>query len=148
MIRPLRSTTSAAPPQTALNSDQAAMADDPTILIITGVSGSGKTTIATALAQRLHWSFKEGADLHPASDISKMHAGHPLDDRDQWPLLERIADWIDGWAGRPVRRDCLFDAQAQLSRLPHQRATRGACRPFARRQGADWGAPGRTQRAY
>jgi carbohydrate kinase (thermoresistant glucokinase family) len=41
--------------------------------------------------------LKEGADLHPASDISKMHAGHPLDDRDQWPLLERVADWIDGW---------------------------------------------------
>jgi carbohydrate kinase (thermoresistant glucokinase family) len=97
MIRPLRSTTSAAPPQTTLNSDRAAMPDDPTILIITGVSGSGKTTIATALAQRLHWPFKEGADLHPASDISKMHAGHPLDDRDQWPLLERVADWVDGW---------------------------------------------------
>src|SRR5215472_529057 len=97
MIRPLRSTTSAAPPQTALNSDRAAMPDDPTILIITGVSGSGKTTIATALAQRLRWPFKEGADLHPASDISKMHVGHPLDDRAQWPLLERVADWIDGW---------------------------------------------------
>ena len=97
MIRPLRSTTSAATPQTALKADQAAMADDPTILIITGVSGSGKTTIAKALAQRLRWPFKEGADFHPASDISKMHAGHPLDDRDQWPLLERIADWIDGW---------------------------------------------------
>src|SRR5215813_636055 len=77
MIRPLRSTTSAAPPQTALNSDRAAMPDDPTILIITGVSGSGKATIATALAQRLRWPFKEGADLHPASDISKMHVGHP-----------------------------------------------------------------------
>src|SRR5262244_1287430 len=97
MIRPLRSSSSAATPQTALTADQAAMPDDPTILIITGVSGSGKTTIATALAQRLHWPFKEGADLHPASDISKMHAGHPLDDRDQWPLLERVADWIDGW---------------------------------------------------
>ena len=72
------------------------MADDPTILILTGVSGSGKTTIATALAQRLGWPFKEGADLHPASDITRMYPGHPLDDRDQWPLLERIADWIDG----------------------------------------------------
>jgi carbohydrate kinase (thermoresistant glucokinase family) len=73
------------------------MADDATILIITGVSGSGKTTIATALAQRLHWSFKEAADLRPASFSSQIHAGHPLDDRDQWPLLERVADWIDGW---------------------------------------------------
>src|SRR5262249_60155680 len=97
MIRPLRSTTSAATPQTALKADQADMADDPTILIITGVSGSGKTTIAKALAQRLRWPFKEGADFHPASDISKMHARHPLADRDQWPLLEATADWIDAW---------------------------------------------------
>jgi len=73
------------------------MADDPTILIITGVSGSGKTTIATALAQRLHWQLQEGADLYPASGASRLYAGHPLDDRDQWPLLERVADWIDGW---------------------------------------------------
>src|SRR5262245_50661001 len=73
------------------------MADDRTIIIITGVSGSGKTTIATALAQNLAWPYKEGDDLHPASDISKMHSGHPLDDRDRWPWLEKVADWIDGW---------------------------------------------------
>ena len=70
---------------------------DRTILIIAGVSGSGKTTIATALAQRLDWPFKEGDDLHPASDITKMHSGHPLDDRDRWPWLEKVAAWIDGW---------------------------------------------------
>jgi carbohydrate kinase (thermoresistant glucokinase family) len=72
-------------------------ADDRTILVVTGVSGSGKTTIATALAQQLDWPFKEGDDLHPASDITKMHSGHPLDDRDRWPWLEKVADWIDGW---------------------------------------------------
>ena len=72
-------------------------ADDRTILIVTGVSGSGKTTIARALAQQLGWPFKEGDDLHPASDISKMHSGHPLDDRDRWPWLENVADWIDSW---------------------------------------------------
>src|SRR5262249_39761646 len=77
--------------------NQAAMADDPRILIITGVTGSGKSTIATALARRLHWQLKEAADLHPASDVGKMHAGHPLDDRDEWHLLERLAGWIDGW---------------------------------------------------
>ncbi len=70
---------------------------DRTILIIAGVSGSGKTTIAAALAQRLDWPFKEGDDLHPASDITKMHSGHPLDDRDRWPWLEKVAAWIDGW---------------------------------------------------
>jgi len=73
------------------------MADDRTILIITGISGSGKTTIATALAQLLGWPFKEGDDLHPASNITKMRSGHPLDDRDRWPWLAELANWIDGW---------------------------------------------------
>jgi gluconokinase len=73
------------------------MADVRTILVVIGVSGSGKTTIATALAQRLGWPFEEGDDLHPASDITKMHSGHPLDDRDRWPWLEKVAAWIDGW---------------------------------------------------
>jgi carbohydrate kinase (thermoresistant glucokinase family) len=73
------------------------MADDRTILIITGISGSGKTTIATALAQLFGWPFKEGDDLHPASNITKMRSGDPLDDRDRWPWLVKLADWIDGW---------------------------------------------------
>jgi gluconokinase len=68
-----------------------------TILIIMGVSGSGKTTIAAALAQHLGWPFKDGDELHPAANIAKMHAGHPLDDSDRWPWLESIAGWIDKW---------------------------------------------------
>jgi gluconate kinase len=60
-----------------------------TILVVMGVSGSGKTTIAKALADRLGWAFEEGDDLHPGSDIAKMRSGHPLDDRDRWPWLER-----------------------------------------------------------
>jgi len=73
------------------------MGDTRTILIITGVSGSGKTTIATNLAEQLGWPFKEGDELHLPSNITKMHSCHPLDDRDRWPLLEKVADWIDGW---------------------------------------------------
>ncbi len=73
------------------------MGDTRTILIITGVSGSGKTTIATTLAEQLGWPFKEGDELHLPSNITKMHSGHPLDDRDRWPWLEKVADWIDGW---------------------------------------------------
>jgi carbohydrate kinase (thermoresistant glucokinase family) len=84
----------AAPPQAALKADKAEIADVRTILVVIGVSGSGKTTIATALAERLGWPFKEGDELHPASD---MHSGHPLDDRDQWPWLEKVAAWIDAW---------------------------------------------------
>src|SRR3984893_12553924 len=68
-----------------------------TILVVMGVSGSGKSTIAKALADRMGWAFEEGDDLHPGSDITKMHSGHPLDDRDRWPWLEKVADWIDGW---------------------------------------------------
>jgi hypothetical protein len=75
----------AAPSQAA---DQACIADGRTILIVTGVSRSGKTTIATALAQRLDWPFEEGDDLHPASNITKMYSGHPLSDRNRWPWLE------------------------------------------------------------
>jgi len=80
-----------------LKPDQADIPDVRTILVVVGVSGSGKTTIATALAQQLDWPFKEGDDLHPASDTTKIHSGHPLDDRDRWPWLEKVAAWIDGW---------------------------------------------------
>jgi gluconokinase len=71
------------------------MADPRTILVVMGVSGSGKTTIASALAQHLGWPFKDGDELHPAANIAKMRAGHALDDHDRWPWLARIADWID-----------------------------------------------------
>ncbi len=59
-----------------------------------GVSGSGKTTIATRLAVRLGWIFMDADDLHPAANIAKMHAGIPLDDVDRAPWLSAIADWV------------------------------------------------------
>jgi gluconokinase len=74
---------------------QADVADVRVILIVVGVSGSGKTTIATALAQRLGWPLEEGDELHRASDIAKTHSAHPLDDRHEWSWLEKAA-WIDG----------------------------------------------------
>lgn len=60
-----------------------------------GVSGCGKTTVAALLAGRFGWEFEEGDDLHPQSNVDKMHAGHPLDDDDRWPWLEKVADWIE-----------------------------------------------------
>ena len=67
----------------------------PPILVMMGVSGSGKTTVAKELAARLGWAFEEGNSLHPALNIAKMHAGIPLTDEDRLPWLERVAAWID-----------------------------------------------------
>jgi ribose 5-phosphate isomerase A len=68
----------------------------PPILVIMGVSGTGKSTVARELAGRLGWSFEEGDALHPEANVAKMHAGIPLTDADRQPWLERVAGWIDG----------------------------------------------------
>jgi len=60
-----------------------------------GVSGSGKSTIAARLAERLSWTFEDGDRFHPASNVAKMSAGQPLTDEDRWPWLQAIADEID-----------------------------------------------------
>jgi gluconokinase len=70
-------------------------AKSPCALIVMGVSGSGKSTIAASLAERLDWTFEDGDRFHPASNIAKMKAGHPLTDEDRWPWLQAIADEID-----------------------------------------------------
>jgi gluconokinase len=68
----------------------------PVVLVLMGVSGCGKTTVAAILAGQLGWPFEEGDALHPQSNIDKMKAGHPLDDTDRAPWLEKIAEWADG----------------------------------------------------
>lgn len=60
-----------------------------------GVSGSGKTTVASKLAGRLGWPLEEGDSLHPQANVEKMKAGHPLTDEDRAPWLDAIAAWID-----------------------------------------------------
>jgi gluconokinase len=67
----------------------------PCALIVMGVSGSGKSTIADKLAERLRWRYEDGDKFHPASNVAKMSAGHPLTDDDRWPWLQAIADEID-----------------------------------------------------
>src|SRR5262245_37627563 len=67
------------------------------ILILLGLSGSGKTTIATAIAQRLNWPFEEGDDLYSAAPLAKLKSGHPPDERDRWPWLAKVAALIDEW---------------------------------------------------
>jgi gluconokinase len=67
----------------------------PCALVVMGVSGSGKSTIADKLAERLGWTFEDGDRFHPPSNVAKMSAGHPLTDEDRWPWLQAIADEID-----------------------------------------------------
>ncbi len=64
------------------------------VLVIMGVSGSGKSTVAGILAGQLGWDLEEGDDLHPPENVEKMAAGHPLTDEDRWPWLDTIASWI------------------------------------------------------
>jgi gluconokinase len=67
----------------------------PSVLVVMGVSGSGKSTIGTQLAIQLHWEFEDGDWFHPARNIDKMQAGIPLTDEDRAPWLIAIADFID-----------------------------------------------------
>jgi gluconokinase len=64
------------------------------MLVVMGVSGSGKTTIARQLAQSLNYVFLDGDDLHSAANIAKMSAGVPLEDADRAPWLDAIAAWM------------------------------------------------------
>jgi len=70
-------------------------ATTPCALVVMGVSGSGKSTIAERLAARLGWRYQDGDQFHPPANVAKMRAGHPLSDEDRWPWLQAIADEID-----------------------------------------------------
>ena len=70
------------------------------IVIVAGVSGSGKTTVGALLAGRLGWRFADGDDPHPAANVAKMRAGIPLTDTDRRPWLRAIAAWMDAHIAR------------------------------------------------
>jgi gluconokinase len=65
------------------------------IVLLAGVSGSGKTTVGSVLAERLGWTFADGDSFHSAANVAKMRAGQPLTDDDRWPWLGAIAAWMD-----------------------------------------------------
>ena len=67
--------------------------DHPPIVTVMGVSGSGKTTVGAALAQRLRVPFADADDFHPPENVAKMSAGTPLDDLDRLPWLHTIGSW-------------------------------------------------------
>jgi gluconokinase len=95
----------------------------PCALIVMGVSGSGKSTIAEKLAEHLGWRYEDGDKFHPASNVAKMSAGQPLTDDDRWPWLMAIADEIDRicLAGRHAVIACSALRRAYRDVLVHGR---------------------------
>ena len=75
--------------------DRHAAHNRPMVLVVMGVSGSGKTTVGKLLAERLGWHYQEGDALHPPENVAKMSAGTPLGDADRIPWLRLIAKRID-----------------------------------------------------
>lgn len=63
-------------------------------IVVMGVSGSGKTTVAEGVALELGFAFAEADEYHPEANVAKMAAGHPLTDDDRWPWLDALAEWI------------------------------------------------------
>ena len=67
----------------------------PSVIVVMGVSGSGKTTVANELARQLGWEFEDADWFHSPANVEKMHSGIALTDEDRWPWLNAIARWID-----------------------------------------------------
>ncbi len=65
------------------------------VIIVMGVTGSGKTTVGQRLAETLGWRFHDADDFHPPANKTKMHAGIPLTDDDRWPWLRAIRAVIE-----------------------------------------------------
>ena len=64
------------------------------IVILIGVTGCGKTTVGTMLANVCGWDFHDADDFHPAENVAKMKSGAPLNDEDRWPWLERLNTFL------------------------------------------------------
>lgn len=91
----------------------------PPVLVVMGVTGTGKSTVAGMMADHLGWDLTEGDDLHPPQNIAKMSAGQPLTDEDRWPWLDAIRAWIDeqAAAGAPGIVTCSALKRSYRDRL-------------------------------
>ncbi len=97
--------------------------NNPCALVVMGVSGSGKSTIAEALAKKMNWRYEDGDAFHPKTNVEKMKAGQPLDDDDRRPWLQAIADEIDraSTAGERLVVACSALKRAYRNILVHGR---------------------------
>lgn len=98
-----------------------------TVIVVMGVASSGKTTLATELARRLDWPFRDADSFHPPANIARMSAGMPLTDEDRRPWLDAIVAWMDELdaGGRSGVVTCSALKRAYRDRL---RATRAPLR--------------------
>jgi gluconokinase len=91
-------------------------------VVVMGVAGSGKSSVASALAQRMGWAFAEADTFHSAANVEKMRNAIALNDADRSPWLDAIAAWIDGQ--RAAGRDCVVACSA-LRRAYRERLAGG-----------------------
>ena len=92
------------------------------IAVLMGVSNSGKTSIGTALAERLGWPFLDGDDFHPPENVAKMKSGTPLTDEDRWPWLDRLNAEL---RAREARGESALLACSALKQAYRDRLSRG-----------------------
>lgn len=90
--------------------DQSANLSDIRLIVVMGVSGAGKSTIAEALAEKLAIPFIDADNLHPRSNVEKMRGGTPLADEDRWPWLDIVADAMRNTAETRGRVVCACSA--------------------------------------
>ena len=93
----------------------------PIVVVLMGVSSSGKTTTGKRLAKLLGWPFRDADSFHPPANIEKMRRGIALDDNDRWPWLDAIAQWIDQQLSKG---ECGVVSCSALKRSYRQRLTR------------------------
>jgi len=96
------------------------------LVVVMGVSGSGKTTVGEGIALAMGWEYAEGDAFHSEANVAKMAAGTPLTDEDRWPWLQDIGDWLSAHeasgrsavvtcsALRRVYRDLLRDGRPDV----------------------------------
>jgi len=120
------------------------------IVVLMGVSGSGKTKVGKALAADLGWPFFDGDDFHPEANVAKMAAGTPLTDADRWPWLDRLADEMGAIVvrGGNAVLACSALKQAYRDRIASRAKTPGDFRFVYLKGDYDAIAPRVTQRTH
>ena len=78
----------------------------PPLVVVMGVTGSGKTTAGEALGARLGLRYSDADGFHPQANVDKMHAGHPLTDDDRWPWLDAVGSWLADYTGTGAIVSC------------------------------------------